>query len=295
MMQKRVANLLSIRRRQFKPLTAAQRRARLAQREKWLRQVDLLDSFNRLFDLIPGLFVFLKNTSSEIMFFSRSMLETFGITDDAAVIGLTDFELTPPKMSQGYREQDAAVLSTGEPILNRVELWFDRQGLPDWYVVNKLPLRTRTGKIIGVIGFLQRCQDNERLLPLLPTIARAAAYLREHFQEPVRIEELARKAGVSPRHMERQFKGVFGIGPHEFLVKTRVQAAARLLRETNLNLVEIAMDCGFCDQSALTRSFQRHMGITPTEFRHSVKAQSEDSARPGPAQKLPPKQDLTPA
>jgi len=290
-MQKKVAQLLAIRRQQFKPLSPSERRARLARRQKWLKDIDLLESFNRLFDLIPGLFVFLKNERSEIMFFSRSMLDTFGITDDAAVIGLTDFELTPTKMSQGYREQDAAVLSTGKPILNRVELWFDRQGLPDWYVVNKLPLRCKRGKIVGVIGFLQRCEDNERLLPLLPTIARAAAYLREHYQEPLRLEELARKAGVSPRHMERQFKGVFGIGPHEFLVKTRVQAAARLLRDTTQTLVEIAMNCGFCDQSSLTRSFQRHMGITPTEFRSSIWARYRRTGRRRPGRDAPANQE----
>lgn len=274
-MQKPTTCPLTIR-RELPPLPEALRQQRLTLRQAWLEKVDLLETFNNLFDLLPGLYVFVKNRRSEIMFFSRAMLETFGITDEAAVIGLTDFDLTPTEMSEGYREQDAAVLTSGHPILNRVELWFDRQGLPDWYVVNKLPLRSKNGQIVGVIGFLRRSQTQEHLLPLLPTIAKAAAILRERFREPLGIDELARHAGVSQRQLERQFKAVFGIGPHEFLIKTRVQAAARLLRETKLGLVEIAMECGFCDQSALTRSFQQHVGITPSEFRRPSRLGAEE-------------------
>lgn len=236
-------------------------------RQAWLQKLDLVETLQNLFDLLPGLYVFAKNQRSELMFCSRSMLETFGITDEAAVIGLNDFDLTPAEMSKGYREQDAMVLAGGRAILGHRELWFDRQGLPDWFEVNKLPLRSKTGKIVGIIGFLQRCEVSENLLPSLPTVAKAAAFLREHHHEPIRIEELARRAGVSPRQLERQFKAIFNIGPHAFLTKTRVQAAARLLRESSQGLAEIAAACGFCDQSALTRTFRQHVGITPREFR----------------------------
>jgi AraC-like DNA-binding protein len=267
-MQKATSGLLAIR-RGARPLPAAERAERLAKRQAWLAEVDLLEAFNSLFDLLPGLYVFVKNRQSEIMFFSRAMLETFGITEDVAVIGLTDFDLTPAAMSEGYREQDAAVLGSGRPILNRVELWFDRQGLPDWYLVNKLPLRSKSGQIVGVIGFLQNCQVKEHLLPVHLTIAKAVAFLRETYDQLVTVDDLARRVGVSPRQLERHFKAVFGAGPHEFLIKTRVQAAARLLRETDQGLAEIAAACGFCDQSALTRGFRQHVGVTPSEFRRN--------------------------
>jgi AraC-like DNA-binding protein len=260
------------RERRWEPLSAAERKARLARRQAWLEKVDMVETFNSLFDLLPDLYVFVKNQKSEIMFFSRSILETFGVTDEAAVIGLTDFDLTPAEMSRGYREQDAMVLAGGRAILNHRELWFDSQGLPDWFVVNKLPLRSKTGKIVGIIGFLQRCHVSEHLLPSLPTVAKAAALLRERYPEPMRIKELAQRAGVSPRQLERQFKAIFHVGPHQFLAKTRVQAAARLLRETRRGLAEIAAACGFCDQSALTRTFRQHVGITPSEFRRRCPA-----------------------
>jgi AraC-like DNA-binding protein len=266
-MQVRKRSPLVLQRPRFELLSAAERERRLAKRNAWLAEADFLAALNDLFDLVPDFYVFAKNQHSEIMFFSRSILENFGITDETSVIGLTDFDLTPAEMSQGYREQDAAVLTSGKPVLNRVELWFDRQGLPDWYVVNKLPVHSRSGEIVGLIGFLQPCQTRQQAVQLPSSISRAAKFIEEHYGEPIRIKEMARFVGISTRQMQRQFKEFFGISPHEYLVKTRVKAAAKLLRYSDQKLVQVALASGFCDQSALTRAFKEHVGITPRELR----------------------------
>ena len=251
------------------PLTAIQRKRRLKKRDAWLRNVDLLSAFNDLFDLLPAVYVFVKNRHSEIMFASRGWLKTFHITDEAAAIGLTDFDLTPTAMSEGYRKDDAAVLSGKGPLLGRVELWFNRQGLPEWFMVHKLPLRSRTGRIVGIIGFLQDYQASEKTLPAFQAIADIVAFMRQNYHEPLSIGDMARRTALSPRQLERKFKAIFGVGPREFLIKTRVQAAARLLRETDRSLPDIALACGFCDQTRLGRHFRRHMGLTPARFRSS--------------------------
>lgn len=258
---------LVLQRPRLEPLPAIERQKRLAKRNTWLDDADIFAALNDLFDLLPDLYVFAKNQHSEIMFFSRSILETFGITDEASVIGLTDFDLTPAEMSQGYREQDRAVVSSGKPVLNRVELWFDRQGLPEWYFVNKLPVRSKSGQIIGLIGFLQPCNKRQQAGQLPLSVTKAVSFIEEHYGEPIRIKDLARSVGLSPRQIERQFKEFFGISPHEYLVKTRVKAAAKLLQHTDQKLVAVALACGFSDQSALTRAFKEHVGITPGQLR----------------------------
>jgi AraC-like DNA-binding protein len=53
----------------------------------------------------------------------------------------------------------------------------------------------------------------------------------------------------------------------EFLVKTRIQAASETLLKSDLSIAQIANDYGFCDQSAFTQLFRKHMGMTPRRFR----------------------------
>lgn len=268
-MQNATGPRLSIGRPSVPVLTTAERATRLAARQAWLQGVDLLDGFNRLVDLLPGLHVFVKNRHSEMVFLSRSMLDTFGLSDEEA-IGLNDFDLTPTAMAVGYRTDDAALVASGQPLLNRMELWIDHQGLPEWYLVNKLPLRSKEGRIVGIIGFLQACPEHAKRLPLLPAIAKAVALMQENHSQALTVRQVARQVGLSPRQLERRFRSLFGLGPREFLVRTRVRAAARLLRVSDQSLAEVALACGFCDQSAFARSFHQHVGVTPTAFRRHV-------------------------
>ena len=152
---------------------------------------------------------------------------------------------------------------------NRVELWYDEQGILGWHLVNKLPIRSRKGEIIGIMGILQSHSATEEFVQPFLEIAPVIKHIRENFREPIHIQELVELAGVSERHLERKFKDVFGIGPHEFLIKTRVLSACHSLRESSKSLASIAADHGFCDQSSFTHHFKKHIGRTPAQFRRS--------------------------
>lgn len=139
--------------------------------------------------------------------------------------------------------------------------------MPEWFLVNKLPIRARSGEIIGIMGFSQSYEGRAKLLSPLGGIAQAVGFLRENYQQEITLAQLARVAGLSPRQLQRKFSAVFGIRPHEFLIKTRVLAACHHLRETNDSLADVAVACGFCDQSAITHHFHQQVGVTPTRFR----------------------------
>jgi AraC-like DNA-binding protein len=254
-------------RKRLTRITPARRRASFAKRDAWLREIDPAHLFHRLFDLLPGTYFFAKSRQGEIMFTGQANRDLFRIEDEASMIGLTDFDLNPPDMAQSYVRDDARIYATGEPLLNHVELSFDAQGMPDWFVVNKLPIRSRTGKIIGIMGFLQTYEGRLKLLQPFGGISKAVSHLRENYRREVSISELARLAGLSERQLQRKFKASFGIGPQQFLIKTRVAAACRELADTEQNLAEIAFSCGFADQSAFARHFRHHLGVTPSEFR----------------------------
>ena len=248
----------------------ALRRSRVAQREAWLRQIAPPSLFHALFDHLPGLHFFAKNRRGETMFSSQSVRKLYGLREEADVIGLTDFDLNPPMMARGYVADDARIYRTGEPVLRRVELWWDARGIPDWYQVTKLPIRSRRGAIIGIMGVLQRCEGGER--PAMPwrEIDAAVRCIREKFRGPLTVADLARSASLSPRQLERKFHSILGVSPQEFLIKTRVLAACHALRHDTAPLADIATDCGFYDQSSFTEHFRRYVGQTPRAFRRSM-------------------------
>lgn len=96
---------------------------------------------------------------------------------------------------------------------------------------------------------------------------RIERYIERHLGRGISVAEMARVACLSPSHFHQQFKDCFGLTPHQYLLRTRLDRAARLLRETALPLVCIAEECGFSSQSALTTAMRRHLGLTPRSLR----------------------------
>ena len=98
-------------------------------------------------------------------------------------------------------------------------------------------------------------------------IGRLDAYIVEHLARRITVIELAQVACLSPSHFHAQFQDSLGLPPHQYLLKTRLDHAARLLRESPLPLVRIAEECGFSSQSALTTAMRRYLGLTPKRLR----------------------------
>jgi AraC-like DNA-binding protein len=251
------------------PVTPAKKAKRLKKREAWLSEISPAHHFHLLFDLLDDVFFFAKNQHGETMLASHGILARYGFRDESEIVGTTDFDRNPSQMAHGYIQDDAQILRTGKPILGRVELWFDAQGFPDWYVTHKLPIRSRRGEIIGIMGMMQSYSAREQKDQPYRRITAQVDWIRRHFPEELSVEDLAKMAGVTVRQLERRFQAALGVGPQEFIIRTRVLAACQELRETNHSLAEVAADCGFCDQSSFTRHFKKYVGQTPAQFRRS--------------------------
>ena len=91
--------------------------------------------------------------------------------------------------------------------------------------------------------------------------------LRERPGSPHRVEELAHRAGLSPDRFSRRVRALFGLSPSQLVIKVRVDAARRMLREGEDPIARIALACGYCDQSAFTRQFKAVTGLTPAQYR----------------------------
>jgi AraC-like DNA-binding protein len=239
-------------------------------RTTWVDSLDPALQFHRLFDHIPGAHFFAKRRDGHLMFASRGLLQRYQMRDDSEFIGRTDFDLNPEAMAKAYVDDDKRILSGRAAMIERIELWWDRQGMPDWFLVTKLPLYDRRKRIQGVVGVLRRPDEAERRLPVFQTVAQAVEIIRRDFAKPLRIEDVARQCGQSLRQLQRRFRGAFAITPQEFLMRTRVLAAARLLETTALTSGEIAAQCGFVDQSSFTQHFRKRIGASPAAHRRGV-------------------------
>lgn len=95
---------------------------------------------------------------------------------------------------------------------------------------------------------------------------RVTDFMLAHLDEDIALADLARECRLSVSYFIRAFKRTLGTTPHQWLTRLRVEAAARLLR-SDMPLADIAIECGFVDQSHLTRVFSRHFGLPPGRHR----------------------------
>ena len=102
-------------------------------------------------------------------------------------------------------------------------------------------------------------------------MGRIRAYIAEHMDKSITINNLADVVGLSMWHFLRRFTATEGVSPHVFLTRMRLQRARTLLAESELSIVEIALDVGM-SHSHFSRTFLSHFGHSPTEFRRESRA-----------------------
>jgi AraC family transcriptional regulator len=99
----------------------------------------------------------------------------------------------------------------------------------------------------------------------------AALWMEQRAHEPTDLQSAARAAGLSPFYFLRLFARVLGVTPHQYLVRTRLRNAARLLATGERSITDIALDVGFSDLSNFVRTFHRAAGVSPGGFRRASK------------------------
>jgi AraC family transcriptional regulator len=110
---------------------------------------------------------------------------------------------------------------------------------------------------------------------LLPWRARKVLeYIDAHLSGPVRVSDLSAVARLSEAHFSRSFKRAMGVSPHTFVLRRRVDLAARLMLQSPASLAEIALCCGFTDQSHLCNQFRKRTGESPARWRRAHRGES---------------------
>jgi AraC family transcriptional regulator len=102
---------------------------------------------------------------------------------------------------------------------------------------------------------------------------RAAQWIESHSTNPVVLQAAAAEAAWSPYHFLRVFARVFGLTPHQYLIRCRLRDAARLLAEEAMPVTEVALSAGFADLSNFVRSFGKAAGMPPLRFRRLARGE----------------------
>lgn len=107
----------------------------------------------------------------------------------------------------------------------------------------------------------------------------AIEYLHEYFNTKFSLLDVARICGMGQYEFSRQFKRVCGITFRDYVIGYRISEASIMLRDTALDILEVALATGFNDASHFSRTFRRHYGLTPSAYRLDNMPSCEDPLR----------------
>lgn len=226
------------------------------------------DDLLNIFNAIPDVVFFIKDRGFRYTHVNNTMVRRLGMKNREELIGKTALQLFPERLGSSYVSQDKRVLE-GEVIENQLELHLYANRTAGWCLTIKRPLSDSNG-INGLVGISRDLGRPDSGHSSFTRLQSALAHMQANFGLPMRIQELATIAGVSVAQLERLFKRVFQLSPHQMLTKLRIEEAMRLL-QTGMNIAEIGQTCGFSDQSAFSRQFKASVSISPRDYRAMVR------------------------
>lgn len=227
----------------------------------------------QLFDLMEGCYLFAKDLNHRYCRCNQPLWRDFGHDSESEMLGKTDTDYFPPSVAKAYYEHDLQVIQTGKAILNDVWLVPSSNTLR-WYRIHKLPVFDSTvaggpSEVIGVAGTMVPYEGPGPVPPEYDRVKPALVLATRSDGVSVSVKELAGASGYSMNQFTRVFRTLFHMKPIEFLMRLRLARASRLLRSAEKPIVEIAIECGFYDQSSFTKAFRKQFGVTPNRYRRS--------------------------
>ena len=103
----------------------------------------------------------------------------------------------------------------------------------------------------------------------LPAILEVKEYIDHHFDEPLPLDELAKRAHLSKNYFRTLFQQSMGLSPRDYLQQARLSCARRMLRTSGMPISQIASQCGFESQAYFQYVFKQHTGMTPLHYRQN--------------------------
>lgn len=233
-------------------------------------RLEALAVMEALFDDVEDIVFFVKDRQGRYVLINRTLAARCGFASKSDVIGKTAADVYPPVFGKKYLEQDRHVLKSGKPIKDKLELQLYAQGVPGWCLTHKIPIFGITGTVVGMTGLSRDLHIAKGRGENFPEMSAVIDHIRTSYGTRLRVEDLADMASLSTYKFEQRMKRIFHLTAGQFIMHTRIDAARDMLRENETSIADIALRCGFCDQSAFSRQFKAVTGLTPSVFRKTL-------------------------
>jgi hypothetical protein len=187
---------------------------------------------DRLFDGVTDIVFFVKDMQCRYMAVNDTLAARCGLTDKKQAIGRTAEQLFPSPLGAAFAKQDREILSGGHGIRDRLELHLYPGGGSGWCLTYKEPIHGKNGGVAGICGISRDLHAPAGADGDYAAMSSAIAHIHDHFEEPLRLPALS--GSTEP-------------------------------------IAQVALACGYSDQSAFSRQFKQAVGISPLAYRNKEK------------------------
>ncbi|MDR2755988.1 MAG: AraC family transcriptional regulator [Planctomycetaceae bacterium] len=221
----------------------------------------------RLFDFLPNVFFHIKDVHQKFLWMNAALRQHLGEKEEMGFLDKTDADYFDPNLVFLYQREDNDVITTRRPIFNQP--WFvpGQNNEQKWFISSKIPLLDAEGNVVATAGLMRNLSQEYETANPLNEMKNVTDYIFEHYHEKIPLDTLASLVFLSQRQFERRFRELFCLSPSDFILKVRIDKAIRFLVESEDSITQIAMDCGFYDNSYFTRQFKKMTTMSPLQFR----------------------------
>lgn len=227
---------------------------------------------DRLFDGVPDIVFFIKDARGRYMAVNDTLAARCGLADKDEAIGRSAEELFPPPLGDAFAQQDREILRGGPAIRDHLELHLYPGGRSGWCLTFKEPVPGKNGGVAGICGISRDLQATGTGDGDFAAMSAAIDHIHRHYDEALRLPALAEIAGLSVYQFDQRIRSLFHVTAGQYLVKVRIDAACKRLTGTTEPIAQIALACGYSDQSAFSRQFKQAVGISPLAYRRKLAA-----------------------
>lgn len=231
------------------------------------RDVDPSPVWERLFAALPDVVFCIKDLDFRYLSANQAFADRLGLAGPSRVIGKCAENVFPAHLAATYRQQDEQLLRTGKDLIDHLELITNRDRSLGWYVTTKVLLRDREGSPVAIASISRDLLAPGSEALEFAGLARTVEVIHAHLDEPLKPVELAADAGMSQAQLDRRMRRAFRLTTAQFIRKSRIEHAVRLLTETADPIADIALSSGYADQSSFTRQFHSAVGQPPAAYR----------------------------
>ena len=126
-------------------------------------------------------------------------------------------------------------------------------------------------KLMELLGLISRSAEGQRLISVIQSLknkpkGNVRNFMEQNFDRGLNIEDYAYLTGRSISTFHRDFKRQFGVAPKRWLISKRMEKAKSLLKSSNINITQLAMESGYENVSHFIKAFQKEFGISPKQF-----------------------------